>query len=436
LATVAATIVAVIMVGGQTSVPVTPGGGSTVVIPAPVKGQWSLAGYITKTGWQANSSSGPLPTSLQATEQLVCPSASTCYAVGVGSPYGKGQGVIAVTHDGGSTWQQSLLLNGGIYIPGITCFSELLCRAIGGVPNSDLPPRLYTTTDGGQTWQTLAIPGTGMDIYQLACSTSSDCVVIGSVPWSTSASSNNEIFVTTDGGKDWRPGSLPPTFGSGGTGLQCFSNGHCLVTGYETSAAASQWESPIAFYSDDSGATWSRASMPTVSAAIFLVSCSSPQDCVDILSERDSGTLTVVGELVTTDGGENWTSVTTTGLNSSVAAHTLIVDSLACTSDSQCWASGHLQGSLCQGSCLYAPDQAVMLSTNDGGRTWNPVPLPTAPSTSLQFDSDYPVSCANASHCFAVGQLTQTPSSLPTGSTAIEQDVVLSWVPLSATPAL
>jgi hypothetical protein len=439
LAAVAATIVAVVLVGSQTSVPVTPGGGSTVVIPAPVKGQWSLAGYITQSGWQANSSSGPLPTSLQGTNQLVCPSTSTCYAVGVDNSSGNSEGVIAVTHDGGSTWQQSLLLTGGISISDISCNSALQCRAVGNVTNSFLPPHLYSTSDGGQTWQTVTLPGAGMEIYQVACSTSADCVVIGSVSWSTAATSNNVVFVTTDGGQDWRPGSLPPTFGSYGTGLQCFSNGHCLAVGYETAKAAQggQTDSPFALYSDDSGATWSPASMPAIAAGTFLVSCSSPLHCVgiDVFSGVKSGIPTVVGELVTSDGGENWTSVTSTGLNSSVAAHPLIVDSLSCTSNSHCWASGHLLGSLCEGSCPYAPDEAVMLSTDDGGLTWTTVPLPAAPSASLQYNSDYPVTCANSSHCFAVGQLTQTSTSLPTGSTAIEQDVVISWVPLSATSA-
>ena len=81
---------------------------------------------------------------------------------------------------------------------------------------------------------------------------------------------------------------------------------------------------------------------------------------------------------------------------------------------------------MCEGSCGYVANQAVMLVTLDGGKTWTSDPLPAPPSPSLQYVQVFPVTCANASNCLSVGTFALTQAASRAGMTSVQQDVVLS----------
>jgi hypothetical protein len=66
------------------------------------------------------------------------------------------------------------------------------------------------------------------------------------------------------------------------------------------------------------------------------------------------------------------------------------------------------------------------MTTNNGGQTWSSQPLPTPPSTSLQYVTAYPVSCATETDCFVVGILGSTEASSKAGLPLVEQDVVIT----------
>jgi photosystem II stability/assembly factor-like uncharacterized protein len=432
--TVAMAFAAVVLIAAAVAVPLIASQERSSTIPTtPIstKSVWSLAGYITQPGWRANSASGPLPTSQQDTLQLTCPSATTCYSTGVDNQSGYTQGVIYVTHDGGATWQQSIASTNGTYFSGIACPMTSTCMAVGSLPSATSPPQIYRTTDGGQSWITQQLPGLHEIPIALSCSTTLNCTTIGLLE--TDPLPTPMSYFTTDGGQHWTASVLPTNFQPGGTSqspLDCFANGRCIATG--STLSGSNGGSAFMIYSVDGGASWSPARTP-VMAGGGLMSCANSEHCVSI--EMDFSTFeTVTGELITNDGGVSWTVVPATGLTSSNPLTAPWLDSISCPTTSDCWASSHVVSSTCQGTCPYAPDEAEMLVTSDGGQIWTEEALPASPITSLQYVADYPVDCVSATNCRAVGTLELTRGVDDNGATWAQQDVMLTFVGGTSSP--
>jgi photosystem II stability/assembly factor-like uncharacterized protein len=390
----------------------------------PVMARWNLAGYLTGPGWMASAASGPLPTTQTDTLQLVCPSTTMCYSTGVNNEGNQSEGVISVTSDGGASWTQSFGSDDGTYFSGITCPTTTTCMAIGIVPNALTHPSLYTTTDAGEHWSVLPMPGTRVAPGNISCPTVKKCVVVGQEE--TSPSPTAFSYVTNDGGQTWDTSELPSDFwisGSSQSSLDCFADGHCVVIGSEKSTPPTTSQSAM-FYSANFGATWTGSSAPTLTGSLVNLGCSDASHCIAI---DDSGQWnTVGGELLTNDGGVTWTSVSPTGLTSPNPQKPLVINSLSCPTLANCWASGTVYESTCQGSCPYAPVQTAMLTTSDGGVTWTEEALPSAPSNSLQYVGDYPVDCLSDTSCFAIGTLELTQAAKAAGDPWVQQDVVLS----------
>lgn len=406
---------------------------SATRIPTAVSETWRLAGYITQPGLQVSSGSTSLSTSQQSTTQLACPTVTTCYSDGSNVPSlnENSQSVITVTHDGGATWHQVLSPGHDVYFFGFTCPVPTACMVAGAVPNTKTAPSLYTTTDGGQSWTTRPMPGSDTSAVVLSCATISDCVVLENVP---AGEDNMEgvAYVTSDGGHTWTNSALPKSFMAGGSadpGLQCFSDGRCIATGNEATATRAQ-QTVAMIYSTDDGATWEVGTLPPAAPSISasgLMSCADDEHCVSIESAQNgNGGITTSGVLVTNDGGEAWSSFPVTDLNSANASTPMSFDSISCSNASDCWASGQMYESLCQGSCPYVPDRGVLMATVNGGQTWSTVPLPTPPSQTLQYEEIFPVSCIVEANCFAVGSLNTTQSAAQAGSPLVGQNVLLT----------
>jgi hypothetical protein len=113
----------------------------------------------------------------------------------------------------------------------------------------------------------------------------------------------------------------------------------------------------------------------------------------------------------------------------------LVIDSVSCPTSTNCWASGTIYESTCQGSCPYVPVQAAMLTSSDGGLTWTQQALPSPPNSSLQYVGDSPVECVSGISCFAVGTLELTQAAKAGGDPWVQQDVVLSLSGSGAEPS-
>jgi photosystem II stability/assembly factor-like uncharacterized protein len=323
----------------------------------------------------------------------------------------------------------SLRPDNDTYFFGFTCLTTNICMVAGQVPNDGTSSAMYVTTDGGQDWTSHKIPGVNDSPVLLSCATSSNCVALYDEQGPMAANAESTAaFVTSNGGTTWTPAKLPPSFlaTDSSEGLQCFSGGRCVATGYIQVGNRGQGQASVIF-STDGGATWSTGSVPTLGAIVGIMSCSSAVHCTSIESDNNSGGfLTTSGVLVSSDGGQSWTALPSETLTPSGLSGTPSIDSLSCPNDSQCWATGSVLGSTCQGSCPYVPDTAFIMATNDGGETWSNQPLPTPPSTSLQYVQTYPVNCVNGTECFVVGTLGSTEASSQAGNPLVQQDVVLT----------
>ena len=426
-----ATTLALIVAGAASLLGSTPGAITSVAIPAAAAGQWNLAGYITNAGWHEANSTGPLPTSIQATNQFDCPTASTCYAVGNdnSSQTQNSQGVITVTRDGGASWASVLAPDNGTLFESISCLTVDVCRALGEVPNSGISPELYSTKDGGSTWSLTPVPGPNMGNLQLACASELHCVVFGSVPTSNSTSISREAYVTSDAGNSWSPVTLPASFtpsDSAQSAIECFGDGRCVAAGTNSATTAIASRAAI-IYSVDFGATWLSSTAPPVATSTTFLTCASSQNCLMVASATD-GSQTPSGVLTSADGGATWTPENASGLTA-VSGRPFSLNVVACSTTGQCWASGQIAQSSCQGSCPYDPAQAAILSSTNNGRTWDSVSLPQPQNASLQFEAVNPVVCASATNCFAVGILATTSSAAAGGEQPIQQDAILSWTP-------
>jgi photosystem II stability/assembly factor-like uncharacterized protein len=364
---------------------------------------WRLVSDVSAAGssWQVLSPSG-----YQQTFALVCPSGTTCYADSVG-------GQLEYTHDGGSTWQQAASTGTATSLPQISCVSAQDCDVLAGVAGRG--SRFLTTTDGGQTWTSQpgpAVPSPSQNSLAqdaMSCATISSCSVIA---YNADASgSSSEVFTTSDGGASWSQGTFPSPAagyfmpsGLSCTGTTCVTVGSIVgpYTRSESGSGGAQGVRTLAgaaYTSGDGGATWSASSAPPNADAGQVTSLTCP-DATDCYALSPSAVFQ------TTDGGQTWDQVSTSGLPGPSSGWNFI--SMSCATSSSCWLTGAgapanppANSSTPPGGAVRAVSigqaQGLLASTADGGSTWA---LSTPPAG---VGGVIDVACPDTSTCFALG---------------------------------
>ncbi len=167
------------------------------------------------------------------------------------------------------------------------------------------------------------------------------------------------------------------------------------------------------------GTNWTKASLPA-NYSVFQgervpVSCAAgTQFCLAIVSNTD----TIYGDVVTTDGGQDWQ-----GYNALPASITDVVG-VSCVSASECWIVGTNPDS-------DAPDVA---ETTDGGQTWTDQTPPQWTLTLLVQSID----CPTATNCWIVGwdQNLGNPSAGDTPWVANTTDGGSTWTTFTNLPVI
>jgi photosystem II stability/assembly factor-like uncharacterized protein len=353
---------------------------------------WSLVSDVS-AGWQVLP--GPPEASGLPTAQLTCPTASTCYALGVVSnaspsssvPGSPPDDAIETTTDGGQTWSP-VTLPAAISGSRISCLSATACSLLGiGAEGGSV---FYQTTDGGRTWSSATGPSqlsSNDFVGGLACTTATRCTAVA-IPHLVRVGSGDILsLATTDGGKTWSQGSFPAGFTGGPDGLTCSSPEDCVVVG---STNGFPGGGAGAAYSRDGGATWTSSSVPSGASGLHALSCSS-SFC--IASSLSPGPSTVRSILTSNDGGATWSEVTTTGLASDVMP---LAASFSCPTSTDCWTAGTVPAPGSGSAVQIGDAQGLLAQSLDGGHTWQDSQLPSTVHAVMS------VSCPTASDCYAL----------------------------------
>ncbi len=342
---------------------------------------WALAGDITSVSWNPSTGAG-----YQSGASLECPSSSTCYATvdPTGSP---GPFEIEVSHDGGATWQQSALPAGVGSNGPIDCVSATNCETIGvAVTGKTASYSLLMTNDGGATWTEIPFgPELPPDVSptDVSCTTATSCFASFI---SLDANGTGVVMATSNGGRTWTSSStLPPGFQP--LAVECFTGGHCIVTGDRDDTSG------MALYSTDGGTSWVPATVPARIGLLGLdsLSCESGSECLALTTASATGASPNV-VAATTDGGVTWTLTSDGGLPSGAQPYTL-----SCALGGPCWIGGWLVTSPTP-QLVGGPQPSLLAMSTDGGQTWQASQL----ASSLSQGAVTSVSCPDATSCYAM----------------------------------
>jgi hypothetical protein len=452
------------------------GGGSAPRGPtttAPRAGTWTLADDVLSGTWQQNTK-GPPP------GVLSCPSTSTCYAMSgqyatplagapllseslylstdrgstwstLPLPHGfaptsplacggtsdcavggtdNGRSVLVTTHDGGRSFTIAALPAGAGHLDTLSCPSTTFCAGL--VASSEFlnlgatHATFLSTNDGGTRFTDAPIRA-GESMQSLTCSSSLDCTAVG---WNDALGPNEPTAGvaerTADGGQTWVAGTLPAGFGiTYLSQLSCADALHCSVTG--TIGIAVQ-NPPQCSSSPQPALGGITATIPTSvqSPAVRAISEAESQAATDAnlkgagskhgsYSCNPKGGQTLIGDIASTeDGGISWRP---DPLPADVPQP--MFNGLSCPTASQCWAAGS-DAVPEQVGKVYNGGSPMVLGTTDGGSTWSMVTF-SAPTGAPNYDgqsylSTGGIACPSAGVCVALGTGAQSSPSVPTYS--------------------
>jgi len=351
--------------------------------------------FVTTNGgatWDEKNSSSPVG--------LSCPSVRVCYAVGAGTAGGSQTGFLATT-DGGETWRPQSLSRPAVGgITSITCPTELECFAVGEYSGA-----LLASTNAGSTWTIANVPVAGT-LLAVSCATPTRCYAVGE---GASTGSGGEIIATFSGGSTWSVQAQPTELGSV-SAIACVSAAVCYAVANPISTMIggggfAEGGSATVLTTTDSGTRWIVKGRLPLTGFKSMV-CTSGLDCYAAGSAGTAGALFDPGGPVivsTSDGGSTWTTS---------LAGSYDLDQLACSSRMDCMAVGTRDSEHSGGSDN--SDNAVVLATGNGGRTWST-------RTPTRAVSATAVGCGAAA-CFVAGEIGQHSVILRTTNLGV------SWV--------
>src|SRR5215472_11414433 len=190
--------------------------------------------YVTSDGsW---SMSSDLPTGFQYVS-ISCPTTSVCYAAGTGTT--SNAQMVAVSTDGGQTWNPTVEQPSAEMLNAIDCVSAATCYVAFGRFGGG---GLAYTVDGGNTWHGSYQTGdTTTGIYDIWCAPPANpapfptpCVAVGG----TNNENGGQALVLTGAGANWQA-SAAPVLNEISTlfGVSCTPNGSSPGTCYAVGAS-------------------------------------------------------------------------------------------------------------------------------------------------------------------------------------------------------
>ncbi len=151
---------------------------------------------------------GPLPPGVGAPGAVSCRTAHCVLAGWVVDGPGQASGVVAISDDGGATWQSATLPAATGVLHGAACPSASICLAAGTTATATtnlVPGRgvLLASSDDGAAWRPGTAPAELGDGFALSCATAHVCVAAGAGWPPGQAAPVGAVAATGDGGRSW-----------------------------------------------------------------------------------------------------------------------------------------------------------------------------------------------------------------------------------------
>jgi hypothetical protein len=324
---------------------------------------------------------------------VACASMSECWAVGYyANANGINQTLIELWN--GSSWvvvpspnKSSSDIRDDNFLSGVTCVSSSNCWAVG---NFQTGGQTLIEHWDGSTWSIVNSPDSPLRVQfdglgAVTCASASDCWATGGYQSSTTA----EPFMEHWDGTSWSVVSVPNTSNLQNnylSGIACISGSQCWSVGnYSVNGLISQ---TLIEHWDGTGWTIMRSpnnDMQTLSA----VTCLSSSDCWAVgayPSESDGWQHALFDHW----DGRSWTAVTTPFVNGNY-----YLNSVTCTSSSQCWAAGYYFDPVNNNGFNH-----TVVERWDG-TSWTIVSSPNTSATQNNVLNG--VTCSSVADCWAVG---------------------------------
>ena len=199
---------------------------------------WSARSTDFGQTWERE---GDLPAGLLDASNLSCALGAACLVTGyTATTAGHGQGAIAISTDGGSTWTAAVVPAGTGLLQDAICATTSSCLAVGTTSTavSNVVPAhgaLLSSADGGHTWVALAGTGPIDDIFGIDCPSGSVCVMVGTKWIGSPAVGTGAVAHSSDGGANFTTSATEYT-PLALTGLACPTTRRCVAVGGDTVA--------------------------------------------------------------------------------------------------------------------------------------------------------------------------------------------------------
>jgi hypothetical protein len=360
----------------------------------------------------------PMPRGFASTSRISCGGPSVCAAGGTYDGYS----VLAITHDSGHSFTIDPLPKEVGSLKSLTCPSTGYCAGLAapGVPGALSSDATFLfTNNGGSSFTDLPIL-TGDSMLSLSCSSSLDCTAVGTNDAPAVNDPTSGVAArTSDGGHTWVAARFPTGFGIDNfSALSCADAIHCSVAG----TIATTVVNPPQCGSPSAGSTTTTIPLAAQSPAVRAISQAEAQAAAAAIVKAAqsktsgyscmSGGENLVGDIASTnDGGLSWTP---DPLPADVPQPQF--SDLSCTTDTQCWAAGSDAVPQQIGN-TFDGGSSMLLGTTDGGATWSRVTF-SVPTNAPNYDGQSYLSigsidCPASGVCMANGTTAQSSPSGP-----------------------
>lgn len=342
------------------------------------------SGFAGKFTWSVVPTPNTSASETNVLMAVTCVSSSDCWAVGQGNmgPGGpNGNAHALAEHWNGTAWSIAATPAAGFDFNAVSCISSSDCWAVGNGSGSMLADHW-----NGSAWSTIATPSSGALINGISCPSASDCWVVGQGGNGVAA----QTFAEHWNGTAWSIASIPdtsPSLNNELFGVTCVSISDCWavggVPGIGEPTLTEHWN----------GLAWSIVPSPNAPGhaqvdQLGRVACVSSSDCWAVgFKNRTNDSESTLTEHW---NGTAWSLVGDRDLSGRPNEG---LDSVSCSSSSDCWAVG--------GGGAYPPFQSLAEHWN--GRLWTAV---AAPANGLAA-----VYCVGSLDCWAVGAVSGSGGS-------------------------